>query len=364
MSCYSKLLKNCTEYKDVLRYVRTGWAPSGITGLPSAPKAHLIHSLCEDLSRRALVVLPDEASARKFAADVNEFCGLGKKAFFYPARDYSFNTSQGQSREYEQIRLKTLANILKKEYSIIACSAESALQLTIPPEELQNRILKIDSSTEISAEKLIKTLISAGFKRADAVEGTGQFAHRGGIIDFFPPDSQDPVRIELWGDNVDTISVFDISTQRRTDTLDYCCIMPSTEIVFDSDEALKEKLENFAASLSGKDSRKAKEFINKDIELLNSDVKLSSVDKYLSLAYENPVSVFDYCRDDLLFVCESGAVKEKAESAVKLLNQEIKAQFESGVLAKGLDRYDLSFSELLVIYEKRKAFYVDTFRYF
>ena len=83
MSCYSKLLKNSAQYTDVLRYVQTGLAPSGITGLPNPPKAHLIHSLCEDLSRRAVVVLPDEASARKFTADVNEFAGVGKKAFFF-----------------------------------------------------------------------------------------------------------------------------------------------------------------------------------------------------------------------------------------------------------------------------------------
>ena len=157
MSCYSKLLKNCNEYKDVLRYAETGLAPSGVTGLPSAPKAHLVHSLCEDLSRRAVVVLPDEASARKFASDINEFCGLGKKAFFYPARDYSFNSSQGQSREYEQLRLKTLCNILNNEYSVIACSAESALQLTIPPEELKNRSFKIDLS--VNSTLIVSLLI-------------------------------------------------------------------------------------------------------------------------------------------------------------------------------------------------------------
>ena len=322
MSCYSKLLKNCTEYKDVLRYLETGLAPSGVTGLPSAPKAHLIHSLCEDLSRRAVVVLHDEASARKFASDINEFCGLGKKAFFYPARDYSFNSSQGQSREYEQIRLKTLCNILNKEYSVIACSAESALQLTIPPQELKKRTFKIDLSTEISAEELLDTLTCAGFKRSETVEGPGQFAHRGGIIDFFPPDSQEPVRIELWGDSVDTISVFDPSTQRRTDTLDFCEITPATEIVFDSDDVLKEKIEDFINNLSGKGSRKAKETLNKDIEMINSNIKLSSVDKYLSLAYENPACIFDYCKDDLLFVCESGAVKDKAENATKLYKKQ------------------------------------------
>ena len=361
MSCYSKLLKNCSEYKDVLRYAQIGLAPSGVTGLPSAPKAHLIHSLCEDLSRRAVVVLPDEASARKFASDINEFCGLGKKAFFYPARDYSFNSSQGQSREYEQLRIKTLCSILNNDYSVIACSVESALQLTIPPDELKNRIYKIDLSTEISAEKLINIITAAGFKRSDMVEGPGQFAHRGGIIDFFPPDSYAPVRIEMWGDDVDTISTFDPSTQRRTENLDSCEITPATEIIFDDDDKLREKIKTFADNLSGKGSRKAKEVLNKDLDLLNSGVKLASVDKYLSLAYDNPACIFDYCENDLLFVCESGAVKDKCENTLKLFNQEIKTQFENGVLPKGLDRFTLSFSELLLIYEKRKAFYIDTF---
>ena len=361
MSCYSKLLENCTEYKEVLKYIENGVGPSGITGLPLSPKAHLVFSLCENLSRGALVVLPDEASARKFVGDINEFSGKGKKAFFYPARDYSFNTSQGQSREYEQIRIKALCNILSGEYSVIACSVEAALQLTIPPEELKKRTFKIDLDTEISPQTLIDTLTAAGFKRADAVEGAGQYAHRGGIIDFFPPDAEEPVRIELWGDNVDNISTFDPSTQRRTDTLDFCEITPATEIIFKNDDDLKHKIESFISTLSGKGSRKAKEVLSKDIEMIEAGVGLSSVDKYLSLAYEKPASIFDYCKNDMLFVVESGNVKEKAESSTKLFLQEIKAQFEAGVLAKGLDHFTLTFPELLNIYEQRKAFYIDTF---
>ncbi len=361
MSCFSKLLTSCNEYKDVLRYIENGIAPSGITGLPSSPKAHLIHSLCEDLSRRAIVVLPDEASARKFTSDINEFVGIGKKAHFYPARDFSFNSAQSQSREYEQIRIRTLSAILDDDYSVIVCSAESALQLTIPPEELKKRSFLIDMSTEVSAEELIDKLTAAGFKRSDAVEGAGQFAHRGGIIDFFPPDMEQPIRIELWGDSVDTIATFDPSTQRRTDSLDSCRITPSTEIIFDNDEDLKSKIKALSDSVSGKGSRKAKEVLNKDIEFLDSGIKLLSVDKYLSLAYKNPASIFDYCTDDMLFVCESGSVKDKAENTLKLLTQEIKAQFENGVLCMGLDKFALTFAELLSVYETRKAFYVDTF---
>ncbi len=361
MSGYTKLFKGCSEYSDVLNYIKNGIAPSGITGLPSAPKAHLIFSLCEELSRRAVVVLPDEAAARKFVADFNEFSPLQKNAVLYPARDYSFNTDQGQSREYEQLRIQALTSILKGEYSVVACSAEAALQLTIPPEELKKRTLKIDINTSVSITELIAFLTSAGFKRAEAVEGAGQYAHRGNIIDFFPPNSSEPIRIELWGDEVDTISTFDTSTQRRTDTLDFCEITPSTEIVFDNDETLKNKLSDFTKTVSGKGSRKAKELLIKDIEHLEANIKLLSVDKYLPLAYERLASLFDYCSDDLLFICESGAVKDKAQNAIKLFTHEIKAGFENGSLTKGLDRFTLTFSELLNIYESKKAFYVDTF---
>ena len=360
MSGYSKLLKNCTPYNDVKRYYENGLGPCGIIGLPPAPKAHLVHSLCEDLSRRAVVVLPDENAARKFTSDLNEL-SPGKKAIFYPARDFSFNTSQGQSREYEQLRIKALCGILKGEYSVICCSAEAALQLTIPPQELKNRIFHVDYSTEISTDKIVSMLLSAGFTRTETVEGPGQFAVRGGIADFFPPDAQEPVRIELWGDSVDTISTFDPSTQRRTDSLEECEITPATEIVFDSDNKLCELIEEYAENLSGKGSKKAKELLSKDCELLRAGVKLSSVDKYLSLAYNETASIFDYCHSDLLFVCETASVKDKITAFTKLFSQEIKAQFENGNLSKGLDRFTLTFPEFLSICEKRMAFYTDTF---
>ena len=168
MSGYKQLLKDSIQYQDVVRYVNADMCPAGIVGLPPAPKAHLVFSLCEEFSRRAIVVLPDESSARKFTADINQLNGNKEIASFYPARDFSFNTAQGQSREYEQLRIKALCSILKGECKIVACSAEAAIQLTIPPEELKKRTYKIDFDTEISPQKITEILLSAGFKRAYA----------------------------------------------------------------------------------------------------------------------------------------------------------------------------------------------------
>ncbi|MGN0526819.1 MAG: transcription-repair coupling factor [Acutalibacteraceae bacterium] len=361
MSGYKELIKNSQQYKDVVRFINGDLGPLGAVGLSPTPKALLAFSLCEEFSRKAIAVLPDESSARKFTADINRLNGGKVISYFYPARDFSFNTSQGQSREYEQLRIKALCAILNGDCKIVTCSAEACLQLTIPPTELKKRIFKIDCETEVSTEEITKILISAGFKRSESVEGPGQFAIRGGIIDFFPPDSEQPVRIELWGDSVDTISHFDPSTQRRTESLEFCEITPATEIIFNSNGELLEKVKEYTKNLSGKGSKKAKEHLNKDIELLSADVKLQSVDKYLSLAYPTPASVFDYIPDGFLFVCDSSAVKERAAASSKLLAQEIKAQFESGVLSKGLDRFALTVPELFAVYESKKAIYLDNF---
>lgn len=361
MSGYSKLFKNCPQYTDVVRYLEANLTPAGVLGLPAAPKAHLVHSLCEDFSRRAVVVLPDEGSARKFVSDLNEYGGSEDKAVLFPARDFSFNTSQGQSHEYEQLRLKALCALCDETCQTVVCSAESALQLTIPPEELKKRITKIDYNTQISTEEITKALIGAGFQRTDIVEGVGQFAVRGGIIDFFPTYSEQPVRIELWGDDVDAISLFDVSSQRRTDTLDYCRITPSCEILFDSDIELKNKIEEFCKTVSGKGSKKAKELLNKDCEMISAGIKLQSNDKYLSLAYKQPASIFDYCKDGFVFVCESSAVKERTQALLKLFAGELKAQFENGVLTKGLDRFMLTLPELFNVYEKSRTVYIDNF---
>ncbi|MDR1630834.1 MAG: transcription-repair coupling factor [Oscillospiraceae bacterium] len=358
MSGFSTILNTSGECKTVRTAIEKGRLPMGALGLALTPKAHLIHTLCAELGRRALVVLPDEAAAAKLIADLETF---GTPALLYPARDFNFRRAEVQSREFEHKRLGVLHSIVTGQYCVIACSAEAAMQLTLPASELQKRSLKLKVSGEHALEHVISILLLAGYVRAEQVEGSGQFASRGGILDFFPPSEKEPVRVEFWGDSVDSISYFDPMTQRRTNTLDEIGIIPATEILFDSDRALAEKIEELASSVKGRGAQKAKEVLFADLQLLREGVRLSSLDKFLPIAYEGTASIFDYCAKDLLFVCESSGVKERANASQTLMNEEIKALFEDGTLCKGLDRYALTFSELTARYESLGAVYLDNF---
>lgn len=359
MAGFRELLNNSPEYIELEKSVKKAALPLGVLGVTQIHKAHIINALCGKLDRKALVVMPDESSATKLCDDLSVF---GLRAMVYPERDFSFNGAEIRSHEYEQRRLKVLSNMLEGNIDVAVCSAAAAVQRTIPPEELKKHSLILKKNAEVSLERTKNVLLSSGYTRCDMVEGVGQFSVRGDILDLFSPDSEQPIRVEFWGDTIERMSHFDIESQRRTDSVDELAVMPSTEIVFESEEALISKIEQLSKSVKGKGSKKAKEKLLSDIDRLKSGVKLNSEDKYLPLAYESFSTVFDYLdKNYLLVICESGNVKEKVNNAAKLINEEIKYLLEDGVLCTGLDKFSLSFTELVREYEKHKAVYFDSF---
>lgn len=358
MSGFLKILNGSDEFEKLVSSVSGKRLPMGVIGLSQVHKAHYISSLVEKLSdRTALIVCPDEGSATKLCEDINSFCG---GAYLYPARDFSFRGSDSKSHEFEQKRLSVLCRILDGECKLVLCSIEAAVQLTIPPCELKKRSFTLCVGQEVTTHQLVNTLLAAGYVRTDLVDGVGQFSLRGCILDFFPPDSNEPCRVEFWGDEIDSMAHFDLESQRRTDVLEKVKLTPATEVLFDSREALKEKLLSFIDTVKGKGSVKAKEKIREDIEALEHFTGVGAPDKYLPLAYKERATVFDYMKDSLLFVCESATVKQKFNTSSALLNEDIRTLFEEGVLTKGIDTFTLTWTQVLKKYEDNGAIYTDS----
>lgn len=357
MSGFLKVLQGKIEYESVRNAIVSGRLPMGIIGLSQIHKAHYITSLCEQTSRKALIVCPDEGSASKLCEDLNS---LSEKALLYVAKDFTFRGADNKSHEFEQKRIDVLARIVSGDYRFVVCSVEAAVQLTLPVDELKKRTMVLRVGEEKTTHEIVNTLIAAGYVRTEQVEGVGQFALRGGILDLFAPGFSQPCRAEFWGDSIDSLSFFDIESQRRTDVIEEFSITPSTEVLFDSLGQMKEKLTEFLDTVKGKGSVKAKQTIGEDIEKLEHFIHVGAPDKYLSLAYGELHTIFDYMQNDLLFVSESSSVKQKYNTFSALMNEDIKAMFTEGVLTKGLDRYILTFSELLTQYEKRGAIFTDT----
>ena len=357
MSAFTGTIKNSAEYESVENSIKKGFLPQGVLGLIPVMKAHLVSALVGGLEKKALVVVPDDASAVRLCEDLTAF---GVSALQYPSRSLSFYSTDSQSYEYEQKRIKVLRRMLDNRCDIVVASAEASVSYTVPPEILRQKSVLLKKGEETTLESIILSLNCAGYTRVDAVEGVGQFSVRGGIVDFFSPDDEEPVRIELWGDTVDTMCRFDIVSQRRTVNIDEILIAPSKEIILDEPQFLIDKIQNLASSIRGKKTEIIREKLYQDIDRLKNGLSVGSADKYLPLIY-SPATIFDYAENYLLFAFETGGIKEKLNASQKLLYEDIKACVEDGTLCKGLDKFSLTFNELVDLYQKFGATYVDNF---
>ena len=347
--------KKLEEYNSVLSAVQSGRLPLGMTGLSHIHKAHFAAALAADTGRPLLIITPDEAQASRLTLDMR---AIGCAAQLYPARDFAFRSTESQSREYEHRRLGVLDKMLRGKADAVVCSAEAASQLTLPPEELRLRTLEVNSGDEFELDFLVNTLVRAGYSKSAQVDGVGQFAVRGGVLDFFAPGYEYPCRLELWGDEVDSIAFFDPETQRRTDNIQTVKISPANEILVPDTPDFIALLERFHSDIHGRGSVKARASVAKDIDRLKAGIRLASTDKYMPLLYD-VASIFDYAEGYTLVVSESFSVRERFNAAEGLMNETVKAMFEEGELCPGLDRFSLRFPDLLRYYEQMGVIYMD-----
>lgn len=355
---FYKICDTLPFYRELRTAVEKGYTPCSVTGVYNIHKAQLLMGLSQH--RQVCLICDDEASARRFASDINELA-QSEVACFFPAKDLNFAYMEGVSKEYEQQRISALTKIIRNKCHILVASTEACLQTCIPRYALEQHsfTLKTGNTTEVS--ELCTKLIESGYTRAEQIEGASQFSVRGAIIDIFPVNCSLPVRIELWGDEIDSISQFDIQTQRRTDALDEVEISPAIEIIFKDKQFLSDKLNELAKKVKGKHADKIKHHLYADIDLLKSGITLTNTDKYYSLAYPEQATVTDYFSDGLIAISELANCIEKAKGFTGQLSEDIKLLFEDGILFKELDGYYVEFEQLMFRCEKTSLVYLDTF---
>lgn len=236
------------------------------------------------------------------------------------------------------------------------------MQRTIPPDVLADRTIKLSRDTSVQLPDLISRLIAAGYTRCDKVESPSQFSVRGSIADIFPVQEKMPVRMELWDDEIDSFAYFDPETQRRTEQIDELIIPPAGEVLFNSADALVQKINALSAGVRGKRTELVRSNLAKDADNVSNGVSLANIDKYLPLAYDKPALIFDYLKPDspVLF-CEFHSCCEKAKAIQSQFNEDVKILLEEGELCRGLDGYIAEFESISETAVKFPCVLMDTF---
>ena len=358
MGIFDRGLAGLPAYSGLSADIQAGRLPAAVTGLGHIHKVHFLYALCTSLHRRAVLLAADEGEASRVCEDLTAF---GAHPLFLPARDLSLRRVESTSREYEQMRLGTLARMAAGDYDIAVACVDAAAQFTLPPAVLLTRTLTLRAGLPVPVPSLPAAFTAAGYERCDQIEGPGQFAVRGGILDVYPADCPAPIRIELWGDAVDTLSYFDLLSQRRTESLETISIPPAAEIMYDDPDTLAEKIGALAAGLRGKNAAAATENLLADAERLRGGGQPASFDRYIPLIYEKPATLFDYADGALFFVSEMAKVRERLRTSQWQLQEDIKTLLAEGQLCRGLTDYAMDEAGVLAELERRGAVLFDTF---
>lgn len=353
-------LNKLPEYQQLRKGIQDNVLPAAATGLSGIHKAAMIYALIKDIGQMALFLAADEAEAQRMFQDLT---AMGNRVLLYPARDFTFRHVESVSREYEHQRIQVLSRILKKDCDIVIACMDAALQYTIPPHTLKNRMIEIKKGQNIGLEQVVQVLIRCGYVRAEQIDGTGQFAVRGGILDFFTPDALYPVRVEFWGDEIDMMGFFDINTQRRTDMVNSVVLAPSVEVLIDEPAQLAEKIGQYASSLRGKTALKAKEIMEMEIEQLRNGRHFHCGDKYITMIYGKTATLLDYfsAEHTLVFVSEPSKGKERIRTTQWQWAEDVKEYLQEGVLCRGLDTYSGDWVYMQSELEKRRTVCLDAF---
>ena len=294
----SAIRKN-SEYSALVNSLKTAGKrgkikPFAVSGIAEGADAFFRSALADDLlklDRNVLLVFPDDREANSMADTLTD-CGID--AMKFPSKDFNFNNMTA-SHEFENDRISVLARLagLGKSGNFAVCASVNAvLQVTMPQTVLNEYSKYITAESEIDITELSSFLLHSGYKKVDIVEGPGQFAVRGGIIDLYVPTGN-AYRIELFGDEVDRLGTFDPITQRFIDFCDEIFILPSREII--ADDTAREKMTSTVkkqmSRLNDKkdvlETERVRNLLKRELTEIEELSELNFVDKYLPLIYEN-----------------------------------------------------------------------------
>ena len=192
MQFLNSVITRTKGYTEILSDVMANRLPIEANGLSGVHKAVLISALIQQTEKKAVLITPDEAEAAKLTEDLE---ALGIKTLLFPSRDYFLGNLSAASKEYEHKRIDTLSKLLDGAFQLLVLPVEAATQYTAPPEKLNKSRIKISLGDTVKQDELISTLLLSGYTRCELVEGAGQFALRGGILDVFPTNKKEPVRV-------------------------------------------------------------------------------------------------------------------------------------------------------------------------
>lgn len=362
MDFLTDIMKSFKENNRMIEVLNKNVSPISIYGLTESAMGYLGYSIHKHTNRNLVIIAEDNLRARKIYEDITNM-GFSKIDIF-PKKDIFLYERDSKSFDNMVLRLKTMKNLSIGNCEILLTTFDAIRDKISNKKVYSQNILDIEKGSEINIEEIEKQLLDIGYERLPQVEGRGQFAVRGGIIDIYTPDM--PVRIELFDVEVDSIRSFDIETQRSIEYLDKIEVMPITDILLDIEEKHKiaEKLEQNLKDTKIKKSRKQRleEKFLKYIENLEEGQNISNTDLILPYLSEDRISsILDYYETGpVILIEEPKRTIEKAMRSEIEEKKSISEMMEYGEVMKMHENIRFEYEDVLGKIKKQQIINLNT----
>lgn len=342
MNFLIKPLEQNKKYQECIQQIKQK-SPVAISGLTDVEKLHYLVTIQNETKRPIMLLTYNEIQARKLYQDLQK---LTNNVCYFPKKEITSYDYVAQSKEIEYKRIDVLNKMYlaskNNEQLIIVTTIEAVMQTMVSKQNLYQNIIEFEIGKNFVLENIKEKLISLGYERSDLIESKGQFSIRGGIVDIGLSEKIG-VRIEFWGDEVDSIRYFQISSQRSTEMIKQITIFPAHELIVNN-------LQNAIKNIEQKYPNQTE-----DIELIKSGDYISKINKYYNQFYTNQCSFLDYATQEYLFVLDENTKINQRKANIKEDNNKLisslieKEKFVPEAL-QNISNFEYNFSEKQLIY--------------
>ncbi len=344
---YNKILQNYNKRKSQL-----------ISGINEEGLAYLACNLL-DASSKILILTSSDGKSKKYEESIRAYTDNSQRL---QSKEFMLYNVDALSKDADYKRANLLDNIINKQRYIVTASITSLITRVMPKDRFKESIIELKYGKNYDLNELRSNLIKLKYERVDAIEGVGQFSVRGGIIDIFSPSEENPCRVEFFDDEIDSIRLIDLKTQRSVKNLKTVRIIPCSDILFTKDEIkniLSEVEKDYNerknnTKLSKESLKNLKNLYSSYQDKLMGGIGIENADLMVPFIKYSFVNILDYFEDDFILLIDE---PERVFEEIKILNESFQLKFselfEKGEIFSNQSSVYLTEDELLSEIQKR-----------
>ena len=339
------------KFIELLKKIESKQSPILVSGLVSVGEAQIAEAIHKFGKKSILILTYNEIQAKQLYEDLSYY---NEDVVFFPKKEIVTYDYIAESKDLPYERIEALNKIISKKKQIIITTIEAAIQKLPAKKSLYKNELKIKVGESYNLEEIKKKLVNLGYSRYDLIEGRGQFSVRGGIVDI-AVNNKTGIRVEFWGDEVDSIREFSISSQRSINEQKQVTIYPAHEYILEQEtEIICKKIKESNKNI------KQKDILEEDIEQIKQGNYISKIDKYFDSFYEKQETIIDYINDEYcIFLDEIGKIEQREINLAKDRENLEKALVEKEKIIPDTIINNLSFEQISEKLEEKQLIYIE-----